>query len=443
GNTVQICPVGALTGTAYRFRARPFDLVSSPSVCEHCASGCAQRTDHRRGKVLRRLAGDDPEVNEEWNCDKGRWAFTYPSQGDRIATPLVRDPDGSQRPASWSEAVAVAIRGLTAAAGRTGVLVGGRATLEDAYAYAKFARIVLGTNDIDFRSRAHSDEEAQFLAAAVAGQPMTVTYADLEAAPAVLLAGFEPEEESPIVYLRLRKAFRKRGLKVRSIAPFATRGLAKMGGTLIATAPGDEAAALDTLGEDVVAGTVILVGERLATSPGAYSAVLRLVERTGARLAWIPRRAGERGALEAGAAPYLLPGGRPLSDSAARAEIAAAWNVDELPDQPGHDTSSIIAAAAAGSLGALLVGGVEIDDLPDPAAAIAAIEAAPFVVSLELRQSAVTERADVVFPVAPVSEKSGTFVNWEGRQRPFDPALPPGATSDSRVLAALAEEVGV
>jgi NADH-quinone oxidoreductase subunit G len=77
GNTVQICPVGALTGAAYRFRARPFDLVSSPMVCEHCASGCALRTDHRRGKVLRRLAGDDPQVNEEWNCDKGRWAFTY------------------------------------------------------------------------------------------------------------------------------------------------------------------------------------------------------------------------------------------------------------------------------------------------------------------------------------------------------------------------------
>jgi NADH-quinone oxidoreductase subunit G len=446
GNTVQICPVGALTGTAYRFRARPFDLVSSPSVCEHCASGCAQRTDHRRGKVLRRLAGDDPDVNEEWNCDKGRWAFTYSSQGDRIATPLVRDADGSQRPASWSEAVAVAIRGLTAAGGRTGVLVGGRATLEDAYAYAKFARIVLGTNDIDFRSRAHSDEEAQFLAAAVAGQPMAVTYADLEAAPAVLLAGFEPEEESPIVYLRLRKAFRKRGLKVRSIAPFATRGLAKMGGTLVATAPGGEAAALESLRDDDLLGrpgAVILVGERLATSPGAYTAALGLAASSGARLGWIPRRAGERGAVEAGAAPHLLPGGRPLSDTTARAEVAAAWNVDELPGQPGRDTSSIIAAAAAGSLGALLVGGVEIDDLPDPAAAIAAIEVAPFVVSLELRQSAVTERADVVFPVAPVTEKSGTFVNWEGRQRPFEPALPPSATSDSRVLAALAEEVGV
>ncbi len=443
GNTVQICPVGALTGTAYRFRARPFDLVSTPSVCEHCASGCAQRTDHRRGKVLRRLAGDDPEVNEEWNCDKGRWAFTYPSQGDRITTPLVRDDDGSQRPASWSEAVAVAIRGLTAAGGRTGVLVGGRSTLEDAYAYAKFARIVLGTNDIDFRIRVHSDEEAQFLAAAVAGQPMTVTFADLEAASAVLLVGFEPEEESPIVYLRLRKAFRKRGLKVRSIAAFATRGLQKMGGALIATTPGEEAAALESQREHVDQGTMILVGERLASSPGAYTATLRLAESTGARVGWIPRRAGDRGALEAGAVPHLLPGGRPLSDAAARAEVAMAWNVDELPSDAGRDTSGIIAAAVDGSLDALLVGGVDVDDLPDPAAALTALDAAPFVVSLELRRSPVTERADVVFPVAPVTEKAGTFVNWEGRRRSFEPALPPNATSDSRVLTALAEEVGI
>lgn len=442
GNTVQICPVGALTGTAYRFRARPFDLVSTPSVCEHCASGCAQRTDHRRGRVLRRLAGDDPTVNEEWNCDKGRWAFTYATQGDRIATPLVRDADGTQRPASWSEAVAVAIRGLTAAGGRTGVLVGGRLTLEDAYAYAKFARIVLGTNDVDFRSRAHSEEEADFLAAAVAGRPMSVTYADLDAASSVLLVGFEPEEESPIVYLRLRKAARKRGLPVTSIAPFATRGLQKMGGTLVPTVPGAEAAALDAL-DGMHAGSVVLVGERLATAPGAYSAVLRLAERTGARIGWVPRRAGERGALEAGAAPHLLPGGRPLSDAAARAEVAAAWNVDDLPATPGRDTSAILAAAADGSLGALLVGGVEVADLPDPAAALAGIDAAPFVVSLELRHSAVTERADVVFPVAPVTEKSGTFVTWEGRPRSFEPALPPNATSDSRVLAALAEEVGV
>src|ERR1700748_385276 len=106
GNTVQVCPVGALTGAAYRFRSRPFDLVSEPSICEHCASGCSQRTDVRRGKVLRRLAGDDPLVNEEWNCDKGRWAFTYATQPDRLTTPLVRDAGGVLRPASWQGGLA-------------------------------------------------------------------------------------------------------------------------------------------------------------------------------------------------------------------------------------------------------------------------------------------------------------------------------------------------
>jgi NADH-quinone oxidoreductase subunit G len=445
GNTVQICPVGALTSTAYRFRARPFDLVSSPSVCEHCASGCAQRTDHRRGKVLRRLAGDDPEVNEEWNCDKGRWAFAYTAVGDRITSPLVRE-DGALRSASWSEALTVAAAGLASAVGNAGVLVGGRATQEDAYAYAKFARMVLGTNDIDFRARPHSAEEADFLAACVAGRPMTVTYSDLEAAPAVLLAGFEPEEESPIVFLRLRKATRQHGLQVLAVAPFISRGLKKMSGQLIATVPGDEPATLDSLRDrDALhqPGAIILVGERLATSPGALSAAAALSEHTGARLAWIPRRAGERGALDAGALPNLLPGGRPIGAAEAREQTARAWNVDDLPAAPGRDTAGILAAAAAGELGGLLVGGVDPDDLADPAAALAALDAAPFVVSLEVRASAVTERADVVFPIAPVVEKAGTFVNWEGRARPFDPSLPTNASPDLRVLSTLADELGV
>ncbi len=446
GNTVQICPVGALTGAAYRFRARPFDLVSSPSVCEHCASGCAQRTDHRRGKVLRRLAGDDPQVNEEWNCDKGRWAFAYTGMGDRITTPLIRDPDGTHRPASWSEALNVAAAGLAASTGRAGVLVGGRTTVEDAYAYAKFARIALLSNDIDFRARAHSDEEAAFLAARVAGQAMAVTYADLENAPAVLLVGFEPEEESPIVFLRLRKAVRRRGLQILSIAALASRGLAKLSGRLIRTVPGGESDALDALADEPLLrlpGAVILAGERLATSEGALSAVHRLACATGARVAWVPRRAGERGAVEAGALATLLPGGRPGDDAEARRQIADAWNVDELPGAPGRDTGAILAAAHAGELAALVVGGVELDDLPDPDAAHAALEAAPFVVSLEVRESAVTKLADVVFPVAPVVEKGGSFMNWEGRLRPFEPSLQTNATADLRVLHMLADEIGV
>jgi NADH-quinone oxidoreductase subunit G len=199
GNTVQICPVGALTGAAYRFRARPFDLVSTPSACEHCASGCDMRTDVRRGKTLRRLAGEDASVNEEWNCDKGRWAFKYVTAVDRLKFPMIRNASGELVEASWPEALAVAAEGLKSA--KAAVLVGGRATHEDAYGYSKFARVALGTNDIDFRSRLSSDEEREFIASRVVGS--STTYRDIDKADQVLLVGFEPEEESPIVFLRI------------------------------------------------------------------------------------------------------------------------------------------------------------------------------------------------------------------------------------------------
>ncbi|HUD79162.1 MAG TPA: NADH-quinone oxidoreductase subunit G [Streptosporangiaceae bacterium] len=452
GNTVQICPVGALTGASYRFRARPFDLVSTPSVCEHCAAGCRQRTDHRRGAVTRRLAGNDPEVNEEWNCDKGRWAFTYATQPDRLVSPLVRDSAGVLQPASWPEALSAAARGLLAARGRAGVLPGGRLTLEDSYAYAKFARVALATNDIDMRARPHSAEELQFLADHVVGR-IDVTYSDLQHAPAVLLAGFEPEDECPIVFLRLRKAVRTRGLPVYSLAALASRGLAKLSGTLLPTVPGGEAAALTALAAadaDSAAaralrqpGAVILAGERLAEVPGALSGAAWLASQTGARLAWIPRRAGERGAIEAGALPNLLPGGRRIGTAAVSAEVARVWGVGSLPGDPGFGTSEILAATAAGDIEALLIGAVDPADLPDPAAAVAAIEAAEFVVSLEQRVSAVTDRADVVFPVAVVAEKAGTFVNWEGRPGSFTAALSVPVRTDLDVLAALADEMDV
>ena len=452
GNTVQICPVGALTGASYRFRSRPFDLVSTPSVCEHCASGCRQRTDHRRGAVTRRLAGSDPDVNLEWNCDKGRWAFGYATQPDRLAGPLVRDDDGVLQPASWPEALAAAAAGLSAARGRAGVLTGGRLTLEDAYGYAKFARLALGTNDIDMRARPHSDEEASFLGTHVAGRSMTMDYGTLEAAPAVLLAGFEPEEESPIVFLRLRKAVRQHGLAVFSLAALASDGLARLDGTLLATVPGGEAAALRRLASssDPAAealrqsGSVILAGERLAEVPGALTAAAALAESTGAQLAWIPRRAGERGAIEAGALPGLLPGGRSIADPAHRIEVARTWGVATLPALPGRSASEILAAAADGDIDALLIAGVDPDDLPDPDGALAALDATGFIVSLEQRVSAVTDRADVVFPVAAVAEKAGTFVNWEGRPGSFLAALSvPSAESDLEILGEIADEMDV
>ncbi len=460
GNTIQICPVGALTSSAYRFRSRPFDLVSAPSVCEHCASGCAQRTDIRRNVVQRRLAGDDPQVNEEWNCDKGRFAFRYATSNQRIMTPLVRR-NGVLTEASWAEAFEVAAEGLAAAmatdAGGVGVLPGGRLTYEDAYAYAKFARVVLGTNDIDHRARAHSEEEEQFLAERVAGVELadSVTYADLTAAPAVLTVGFEPEEESPIIFLRLRRASRTSGLTVYDIAPFATHGLVKMNGIVLATPPGAEASVLGALADRTAGGpgakaavglrepgSLILVGERLAEFPGALSAVAALADATGARIAWVPRRAGERGAVEAGTLPSGLPGGRRVTDAAARVELAKAWRVD-VPSTPGRDLTAILTAACDGALGALLVGSLDPNDLPDPALARGALQRVGFLVSLELAPSLVTEHADVVFPVAAAPEKSGSYLTWEGRRRPFEASVSSGMLSDGRVLHGLAEELDV
>ncbi len=282
-----------------------------------------------------------------------------------------------------------------------------------------------------------------------------MSYAALERAPAVLLAGFEPEEECPIVFLRLRKAARARTTTVYSLAALASHGLRKMSGVLLPTVPGAEAAALTALADqadDGVAaarglrqpGAVILVGERLAEVPGALSAAVRLAARTGATLAWIPRRAGERGAIEAGALPNLLPGGRRIGEAEVTGEVARAWGVGSIPADPGFSTSEILAAAATGDIEALLIGAVDPHDLPDPAAALAAIEKASFVVSLELRVSAVTDRADVVFPVAAVAEKQGTFVNWEGRPGSFTAALSvPAARTDLDVLAAIADEMDV
>jgi NADH-quinone oxidoreductase subunit G len=394
------------------------------------------RTDVRRGKTLRRLAGDDPAVNEEWNCDKGRWAFKYITSQNRLTQPLVRNAEGELVPASWPEALAAAAAGLVGK--RAGVIVGGRPTVEDAYGYAKFARIALNTNDIDFRARVTSDEEANFLASTVVGSD--VQYRDIDRADHVLLVAFEPEEESPIVFLRLNKNFKKRALTVTSVATKGSIAMDKLKAAFIKVAPGNEAQALATIA--LTAKSVILVGERASESAGLLSAARALAEKTGAKIAWIPRRAGERGALEAGAFSQLLPGGRPVSDSAARVDIAAAWGVSTIPSLPGRSVSAMIDAVHSNDLDALVVGGVDIADMPQSARTNDALKKA-FVVSLEIAHSSVTEVADVVLPVAAVTEKYGSYINWEGRPRAFAAAVADSLNrSDVRILSVLADAMG-
>ena len=446
GNIIQICPVGALTSNDYRFRARPFDLVSTASVTEHDASGSAIRVDIRRGEVLRRLAGNDPEVNEEWITDKDRFAFKW-SGVQRLNTPFVRE-NGQLVPTSWSDALDRVHRALAGLSGdQVGFLPGGRLSFEDAWAWSKFARSVVGSDSIDMRSRSHSEEERSFLAAHVAGSGLGVTYSQLENAGQVLLVGLEPEDECGAIFLRMRKATRKGKLRVASLAPMTSRGLAKLSGELLRCAPGTEvevAAEIREGGEfaDLASrldGGVILVGERASRTPGLLSEVVRLAERTNCRIQWVPRRAGERGGVEAGLLPGLLPFGRALASQEARESLA--WG--EIPAQRGLDATQMLEAAADGRVKALVVGGVDLRDFDDPAGARKALDQVDFLVSLEVRRSEVTDRADVILPVAPPLEKNGTFINWEGRLRPFGQAIASRSQTDRLVFDALASEFGV
>lgn len=336
-----------------------------------------------------------------------------------------------------------------------GLLPGGRLTLEDAWAWSRFARTALGTNDIDQRVRSHSQEEDSFLAARVAGTGLgAVTYRHLERAGQVLLLGLEPEDECGSLFLRLRKGVRAGGVKVATVTTCLSAGSRKLSAQAVLTPPGEEARVVAHLSQthpELVEalradGATILIGERAVRVPGLLSVADALATATGAHLAWVPRRSGERGGIEAGLLPGLLPGGRPVADPEARAQVEQAWNLGSehlLPATPGRDVTAILSALLEGSLGGAVVGGIDLRDFPDPGLARAALAASGFTVQLEVRRSEVSEHADVVLPVAPAVEKNGTFVNWEGRVRPFGQAHVSRSRTDRQVLGMLADEMGM
>ena len=412
GNTVQICPVGALTSSDYRFQARPFDLVSTDTTCEHCAVGCALRVDHRHGKITRRLAGEDMDVNQEWSCDKGRYGYRYGLQEFRLTTPLIRR-DGTLTEASWTEALQAAAEGLTRAEGATAVIAPNAATVENTAAYNAFAQKGLGTASIDFRTDAATDEEAAFLATHVAGKD-GVTFAELNDAARVILVAFDPEDEAGVFYLRLRDAHRKHGTEIVTVASHVSIGTAKLEATHVAARPGEEADALRGI-DGVDGDTVILVGQRAARTPGLLTAVADVAKSSGARMAWVPAHAGDRGALEAGV----------------------------LPAEGGKSTPEILAAARNGGIRGLVLGEFDERDYTDQAGLFAAADAA-FTVQLAHRRTAVSEHADVVFPVALMSQVNGHVMNWEGRWRGVRAldGVKVAAMSDRKVLLSLARVLG-
>ena len=449
GNVVQICPVGALTATTYRFHARPFDLKTHPGVCNQCSAGCNLRIDVRRGEVQRQLARDNMAVNESWNCDKGRFGFEYVGHPDRLREPLIRDGLGQLRPAPWRYALERAAEGLRAAGAKVGVITGARITDEDAYALSRFARGVLGTDNVDFRLAPRADEAG--VLTAISGTA-SVTYDDVERARVIVLAGLDAEEEVPILHLRIRKAWRKHGARVVVVGPALGSG-EDYDARWVRTAAGEEAAVLRGLADgsrpgeladvaDLLASgsVVVLAGERLARSPGALPAAAALARARGGGFAWVPRRNNARGAVDAGLMPGLLPGGRTFAEPGPVAEV---WGT--LPAGPGLDTRGMLEAAARGEITALYLVGVDIvRDFEDPQLALAALGKADTVIVQDLLPNETTRLADVVLPATDAHERVGSFTNWEGRRQPFRQAvLPQGlAQEDWDIVRQLATVLG-
>ncbi len=453
GNTVQICPVGALTATPYRFKARPWDLEQVESTCTTCSVGCRIAVQSSSDRVVRHLGVDVDPVNWGWLCDKGRFGFEATNSDDRLTSPLVAGPAGAGLvETSWSVALDRAVEGLTAEGGSVAVIGGARLTNEDAYAWSKLARVALGTDSVD--AQLGDGLPAPF----VLGLPRATIDEACEADVLVLLAP-DLKEELPVLHLRLRDAITNHGLQVIELATTDT-SMTSLAAVSLRYRPGDAASAVRTLLDAsaesdpswaqarqlLSGGSVVCVLGRPSLAEAADSVVaaadLLLTELSAVTFLPALRRGNVLGALELGLAPGMLPGRVTLDDG--RDWFTRAWG--ELPAVPGLDTAGILAAAADGRIqGLVLLGSDPLADFPDRELARRAIEGAGFVVAVDCFLNDSSRQADVVLPAATSGEKDGTTTNIEGRiSRVQQKVTPPGtARADWIIAVELADRLGI
>ena len=478
GNTVQICPVGALTASPYRFSARPWDLDQVESTCTTCSVGCRVAVQSSLNRLTRILGIDSEPVNHGWLCDKGRFVFesvngdevsggryegevreTGSNLATRISEPLVKK-DGTLVPVSWNEALRVAAKGLLKAkeAGgpeAIGVIGGARLTNESAYAWAKLAKGVIGTDSVDAQIGDGLSSEL------VLSLPRATIDEASNAEVVVTLCG-DIREELPVLFLRLRESVVAHKTSLIEIAPCPTE-LTKFAEAFIAIRPGDApaiagaltrdgrldaalsnhpegaAASADALGiaTRLLASTgtdkergrgrrvVVVVGRQSmaeGSAPVEEAARILARELPEAKFLFALRRGNVFGAIDMGLAPGLLPGRVELD--AGRRWFEAAWGA--VPDRRGRDTTSMLMSLSGDesieegneispTRALLAIGADPLSDFPDRALAVAAIDRAEFVVAVTGHRGELASIADVVLPVAVSHERPGTTTNIEGR----------------------------
>ncbi len=469
GNTVQLCPVGALTAKPYRFKARPWDLEELTSTLPN-PTGDRVNIQTSRNEVLRIQGVDSDAVNWGWLTDKDRFSFEAIGHPDRLSQPLMRgqadgslDPSGDELIAtSWSQAIDAAAEALRSAiehggTAAVGFIGGARLTNEDQYAWVKLAKGVLGTDNVDAQIGDGLPAEL------VVGLPRATIEEACRPGGAVVLVGVDPKEEHGTLYLRLRHAVLEDGLPVIELNARGT-GLSPISAARLHARPGDEGAVAralvagsvpDSVGgvaqDQIEAASALLTGRHVTVIFGRGSLAHQagpVVDAVAAfatlpSVSFLPalRRGNVHGALDLGMAPGLLPGRTTLEDG--RSWFSSAW--DQVPLVRGRDTAEMLEAAADGRIETLvLLGADPLGDYPDRAAVASAFDKVSNLIAVDLFVNDSTVEADVVFPAAGFAECTGTHTNMEGRITSLRQAVtPPGtARSDWMIASELAIELG-
>jgi len=483
GNTTEICPVGALTATSYRFKARPWELKRIPSVCNNCSVGCNARIDVRVDKIMRLMSRNNDEIDDGWLCNRGRWGFGFVNNPERLRTPLIRR-NGNLQPASWEEALHYIASNLNDTISKHGAqAVGGigstRTTNEEAYLFQKFLRQVVGTANVDhhhgtFPSAPGGRDH-------VTGKPwmMTNSIVDFEQAGHIILIAAEPYERQPILNLRLKKAMQK-GTKITIVHAIETEmdrftasdiykvqkitiPVSSVGdvtkvllkhalahkdarkdskiyidkkGTKVAesTLGGEICTQLQQLADEIVSdgsaekGAIILYDEMatrdlgcesLAPNLQALAVVSNNIDRPGTGVGPLFEDANSLGARDMGLMPDALPG--------YKAPSGMGMAYEEMLRNPQLKALYIMGANPARHL--------EKGELP---------KTLDFIVVQDIVLTETAQQADVVLPAVTFAEKDGTMTNVDHHVQVVHKALRPlpGAKADWEILVALARQMG-
>ncbi|MDQ7818995.1 MAG: NADH-quinone oxidoreductase subunit NuoG [Armatimonadota bacterium] len=459
GNTIAICPVGALTARPYRFVARPWDNRPVPGACTLCGVGCAVEFDVRDGRVVRVRAREEPAVNDIWLCDLGFFGHAAVSHPDRLRTPLVRR-DGLLVEASWDEALDVVASRLRAAApGRVAVLGGARLTTEDAYVAVRFFRGVVGTPHLD-----HRVDAAPGGASLLVGWGMRRPIADLDRADVVVLVGCDLTEEYPVLWLRCKRAV-DRGAAVIAVTPRRLE-IGRFVRAHLVHRFGDGARVLDALlagtdsppaGVDPAAlaaaveairgarSPVVMVGRLALEAPDGVEILRRvrdLAARWGVPVDVLRGKGNARGAALAGLLPDAGPGGRPLDE--VREVLRSAWG-SAASAEVGWTAPEIVERAARGEVEVLFALGADpASEVPDRSRWSDARRRVSLLVAVDAFLSPTARAADVVLPALMAPEKDGTVCGLDGRVHRLHAAVPgPGAAwAEATIFSALADRLG-